>query len=220
MSKNITINSEAITFFLTVQTELRAYVGRKIRRMPCPREIAAPLGIPVGVAVPRWTAVRNALAADPSFMDDVMDVVAFALVASERDGKLPADLEGRRRWAWTVARRGAVRMARRQARELVVPFEAPEDDHGSNGFWNLAQTAFEAPDRETIRKLDTEQFFARLRTLRPLEVRLLTIAADGGDFTEFAQAAGIPAGTVRSTWCRLRKRILDWAEADRAEEAA
>jgi len=219
MSKDISIKSEAIKFYLTVHLELRAYVRRCVHCMGCPSEFTSPYGIAKGVAMPQWSAVRRALAGDEAFIDDVMAEVAGAALVADGDG-FPADLVGRRRWLYVVARRTAYRMAQQHARRTGFSLETAD---GRDWLWNdlagPAVTRFESPERVAQRNIDAAPLFARLKTLSPIERKLLEIATDGGDFMAFAEAAGIPAGTVRSAWCRLRKRILGWAEAEQAEDA-
>lgn len=219
MDRNIT-TTQALVFFLDVKEELRRYTSSVIGRTRCPLELRAPANDVQGASSPPWTAVRAALARDPLFVDDVLSEVSIALITSESAQKFPTDKKGRRCWTWTIARRIAQRSVRKQMRVIGCPVEMNDDQNWqSKVLASPWQTGFESPERSVSRKLDAEELFDRLRRLSALELRLLTVAADGGDFTEFAAVIGRPASTVRSTWFRMRRRIQQWAEAERGEDA-
>lgn len=219
--KLITVKSEALAFYTESRTELLRFAERTIRRMPCPHEFAGTYKVVPGMTLPQWVAVRNALATDNMFMEDVMLDVSVALVRAEQDGRFPSDGDGRRAWAYVVVRRIAQRTAHQQSKTVGYDIvTATGEEWLSNDSASAPQRGFESPERVAMRNVDAAPLFARLGTLSPIERKLLEVAADGGDFTEFADAAGIPAGTVRSAWCRLRKRIRGWAEAEQAEDAA
>lgn len=211
-----TTRDEMFALWHSMERELRAHVARKLRQMPCPREFRGPCGTTSAFSPVSWHRFRYELAADDSFVDDVMNEATYTLLRRvEDDESFPKDADRRRGFAYMTAKWTAYTLARKAVRGTGFSLEAPEAQENAWEAPTCTGLHLRSPEAIAIGRTDAADLLKRLSELSPEELELIAVACDGADFTEFARATDTPPGTVRARWFRLRKEILAWPEAQR-----
>ncbi len=115
-----------------------------------------------------------------------------------------------RAWLMRIVTNACYDELRRQRRRPSVPLE-PVDDYGEeieSPRWDIDPS--DLPEDEAVRKELRSAIQTCLNRLPP-EFRTVVVLVDvqGMDYTEAAQAAGAPLGTVKSRLARARLRLQE-----------